>query len=167
MRKPLIVLVIAALAIAVGTSVAVLTQQPQPTQPIVAAQVPKVPLAKGCVDCHNDTIATKLSKVITAWKDKVPDLALEIGKKAGGKDLTGKHPDVAAAVAKEELPTFCLTFHGGKAEGARGVIFSRDIHLMEFLLPKKLQIMAESGLCTACHILDLGTGEMKVKTGKE
>jgi len=157
MRKALIVLLLVAMAITLGTSVAVFTQLPAPAQKFT------VPPENGCVGCHDGKlVARKLSDIMKAWKDKVPDLALDIGKKAGGKDLTGKHPDVAASVAKEELPTFCLTCHAAPdAKGAKGVILSRDMHLLKY----STAMAAFS--CTACHVLDLSNGDMKLKTGKE
>ncbi len=156
MRKSLVVLILVALAIALGTSVAVFTQLPAPKNPFTG------PPANGCVDCHDGKIARKISAIMADWAKAVPKEACDIGKKAGGKDLACKHPEVKIEAGKTDLPDACLGCHKfPDGPGAKGIALSRDMHLIKYST-------AMAGFnCTACHVLDLDTGDMKVKSGKE
>ncbi|OGF56243.1 MAG: hypothetical protein A2Z21_02915 [Candidatus Fraserbacteria bacterium RBG_16_55_9] len=167
LKKSLPFMLMVALLLGVGAGVTVFTQQ---------AQVPQIPgitatdeRPNGCVNCHKDSF--KLSTIIGGWASAGASQEIVSLVKAAWPEATvsGKHPDVAAMVASQELPTFCLNCHSADSK----MPLSRDLHLVHFTGGAENGFLTNfGGFCTNCHLINLDTtkppaGTMTTKTGKE
>ncbi len=167
LRKSLPFVLMVALLLGVGAGVAVFTQEQQVPQIPGITATDETP--NGCVSCHKDNF--KLSTIIGSWATAgVPQEIVDLVKAAWPEaTVSGKHPDVAAMVASQELPTFCLNCHAADSK----MPLSRDLHLVHFTGAADNAFLTNyGGFCTQCHALNLDTtkppaGTMTIKKGKE
>jgi cytochrome c551/c552 len=173
-KKAPIFALVAALALGLGSGIAVFTQE--------EAELPEIPgitvedaKPLGCVDCHKPRPDIgqdfRLSLDIKQWATEgAPEEVMNVARAAWPEaELTGMHPEVSAMVAAQELPGVCLTCHGANTK----MPLAPAMHLYHYSIkpeytgedPTFLRIYG--GFCTQCHALDLEVGTMIMKSGKE
>lgn len=162
-----------ALALAVGSGIAVFTQEDE--VPAIPGVTVKDEHPNGCVDCHRKRPDIdqdfRLSVQIEEWATEgVPEDFFKLIQAAWpDADLQGKHPDVAGMIASQEIPTICMNCHSADSN----MPLSRDLHTAHFHGGAENHfITGYQGRCTQCHQLNLDVenppiGTMTIKTGKE
>lgn len=173
LRKSIVFAVVAALALAVGTGIAVFTQEEEvPAIPGITAEDTH---PNGCVDCHRERPDIdrdfRLSKYIEEWATEgAPEEILELAQAAWPEaSLSGKHPGVSGMIATQEVPNICLQCHGSNSDKA----LDHLVHTVHFHGGAENHfITGYGGFCTQCHATNLDvenppTGEMIIKSGKE
>ena len=172
-KKPAIWLTLGALVLAFGVGITVLTQEEEvPAIPGITAEDDH---PNGCVNCHRERPDIerdfRLSTYIEEWATEgAEEEILELAQAAWPEaSLTGKHPNIAAMVATQELPTFCLTCHSDESDKP----LYRYLHLQHFYGGAENHFVTlYGGYCTQCHTVALDlenppAGGVGIKTGKE
>ena len=145
----------------------------------VVASISAVPLAalaaadaypNGCVSCHvlskdkaQDHRMSTLLKAWTAGKIDADLLAKSKASMPAGVAFKGKHP--AAEDSLEDIPSACLDCHASDSKKAPP--FTRLMHLVHLTGAKNDFVTTFKSDCTACHKLNVKTGEWSMPSGAE
>jgi len=126
----------------------------------------------GCVDCHRNVpnrADYRLSTKIVEWATEGADDEIMERAEAAWPEasLSGKHPNVAAMIKTQNIPTSCLTCHG---EDSSKPLY-RVLHTIHYTGGADNHFISSyKGFCTQCHEVNLQKppeGTMEVKIGKE
>jgi hypothetical protein len=174
LRKSLTWSLVVALILAVGTGLAVYTQEESvPAIPDITVDDPH---PNGCVDCHRragDDRDYRLSTAIAEWAEEGVSEALLERSQAAWPDvfLEGQHPAVAEFVADQPLPQSCFNCHKDDS----GIPLDPLVHTLHFAGGGQNRFVAgDNGRCLHCHTMnaDVGfpyppTGQVELKSGRE
>jgi hypothetical protein len=124
----------------------------------------------GCIDCHLNYqdlgMDVRISTHMKQWCAGAGEALLAAAADAApaGVALTGRHPDVADALA--DIPGACLACHGEQATDAPP--FARLMHRIHLEpRPDNPFLSMFQGECTHCHKLDLASGAWHLPSGPE
>ena len=173
-RKSLTWSLVLGLLLAIGSGIAVYTQEGD------VAAIPGVTAEdthpNGCVDCHRlagEGRDYRLSTAIQEWSDAgAPDELVEWSQAAWpNASLDGQHPGVGGFVASQTLPDGCYNCHG---EGS-GMPLEPMLHTVHFAGGGENHFVSGyDGRCLQCHTMNTDiafpyppTGNVTIKSGKE
>ena len=174
LRKTLTWSLALAVLLAVGTGIAVYTQEEGvPAIPGVTAEDTH---PNGCVDCHRkagEDRDYRLSTAIEEWATEgAPEELIEWSEAAWpDASLSGQHPGVSGFVASQTLPDNCYNCHG---EGS-GMPLKPLLHTVHYAGGGENHFVSGyDGRCLQCHTMNTDvdfpyppTGEVEMKSGRE
>ncbi len=174
LRKSLTWSAVLGLILAIGTSLAVHTQNTEiPAIPGITAEDAH---PNGCVDCHRMTADgqdDRLSTAIAEWASAgVPETLLARSQAAWPEAfLEGEHPAVSTFVANRPLPRACVNCH--KVDS--GLPLEPLMHTLHYAGGRETPFVGNhNGRCLQCHTMNAdisfpypATGEVGIKSGTE
>jgi len=141
---------------------------PPPPRAIPGITAPDM-FPEACVSCHvvlPDGHDVRLSTLVRQWMTGVDSLLLATAQSTApaGLTLTGRHPNVATALAS--IPDGCLTCHG--RETTLAPPFARLLHRIHLGGGEtSIFLSAFQGECTHCHKLDRTSGAWRIPSAPE
>ncbi len=172
LKRGLALSLVLALVLAVGTGIAVYTQEEE--VPAIPGITSEDGHPNGCVDCHRvagENRDYRMSTAVEEWATEgAPEEVMEIAEASWpGVELTGKHPDVAQFVQDQPMPDSCLTCHGEQGS----MPLAEALHTYHFAGGGENHFVSSyDGRCLQCHTMNADTanpptGAMGIKSGTE
>lgn len=170
-KKGLALSMVLALVLAIGTGIAVYTQEEEvPAIPGITADDTH---PNGCIDCHRlagENRDYRMSTAIAEWAEGAPEEVMHAAEAAWpGVELTGTHPEVSEYVASQPMPQSCLTCHSSKSS----IPLDDALHTYHFAGGADNHFVSGyDGRCLQCHSLNADvanppTGMIGLKSGTE
>ena len=171
-KRGLALSLVLALVLAVGTGIAVYTQEEE--VPAIPGITSEDTHPNGCVDCHRlagENRDYRMSTAVEEWATEgAPEEVMEVAEASWpGVELTGTHPNVAQFVQEQPMPQSCLTCHGDKSS----IPLDDALHTYHFAGGGDNHFVSGyDGRCLQCHSMNADvanppTGIVGMKSGTE